>query len=74
MKLRNIVLLLFVFAFALSANAFATTWYIRSDGGGRYSAGRVSGANLLAGPQTGINVGCNGQANVSYSAAVAAGG
>ena len=56
---RSFAPLLFVTAFlTLCAQAFATTWYVRSDGGTRYSANRVS---------SGLSTQCNGQFDAPYS-------
>lgn len=65
-----------------------TTWYVRPDGGGRSDAGRLTGSpqGTSMGHYTvgcavnsttclsAIEVGCDGKADVSYAAAVAAAG
>jgi hypothetical protein len=58
----------------LMASAHATTYYIRPDGGGRYDTNRAISPGGSQGLFTGSAIGCNGQADVSYAAAVAAGG
>src|SRR5277367_6361579 len=49
------------------------TWYVRADGGGRYDTARVT-LGGSGGVFTGKDVGCNGLADASYAAALAAAG
>lgn len=75
-------------AFQFEAAPTHTTWYVRPDGGGISDAGRLTGSpqSTSMGHYTpgcavnsttclsAIEVGCDGKADVSYSAAVAAAG
>ena len=58
MKRTNAAVLLLISFFLLGKAAFATTWYVRADGGTRYSASRVA---------NGLSVQCNGKYDAPYS-------
>lgn len=63
---RSLFLMLCVLAFCGVQAASATTWYVRADGGGRFTPTRQASGY----PDQ--QIGCDGQADVSYTAAVAA--